>query len=216
MISSVIDATMKKIITLTLCLIATTFLSHSVTAEPQNTSITNYPWAVLAYIGRMTNQELLALNYTFTDETLYSLEVSHQLSETNIVRRFFQPFITTVDVAGNVTYRDDPVGPIYEFIPYFDLRWANFPWNRYIATTIAVGEGISYVTQAPLVETENASNGETQNILNYLMLEITFALPKHPQWQLVARIHHRSGVFGLYNAENAGSSAVGLGVRYLF
>lgn len=205
-----------KIRSTLLCLILSLCVSLSTYAAPPPSQITHYPWAALVFWGRMTNEELLSLNYTFTDETLYSAEISHQLSENNVVRRFFQPFVTTVEVAANFTYRDDPVGPIYEFIPYFDIRWANFPWNRYIATTIAVGDGISYVSQVPEIEITNTENNEAQNFLNYLLIEVTFALPKHPQWELVARIHHRSGVFGLYNAENSGSTAVGLGIRYRF
>jgi hypothetical protein len=48
------------------------------------------------------------------------------------------------------------------------------------------------------------------------MLEAAFALPAYPQIQVVGRIHHRSGAFGLYRAGNTGSNAVGIGIRYLF
>lgn len=171
----------------------------------------------MIYWGKMTANELLddlSFQFTTTDETLYSLEFSQQLSPNNIIRRFLQPLVTTVEMVGNFTYRDDPVGSIYEINPYLAFRWANFPWNKYIATSFAVGEGLSYDSKVP--EQEIPKEGKPQRILNYLMLEATVALPRSPQWELVARIHHRSGVFGLYESANAGSTAVGLGLRYRF
>ena len=147
---------------------------------------------------------------------LYSVEVAHELSPTNWFRRWLQPLVSTIEIGGNVTYRgDDPAGTIYEFVPSIILRWQNFPWNHYVTTTLAAAEGISYATKVPFQETVDADN-DTKRLLNYLMFEATFAMPKYPQWELVARIHHRSGAFGLYGAGNSGSTAVGVGVRYLF
>src|SRR5262245_23564687 len=53
-------------------------------------------------------------------------------------------------------------------------------------------------------------------MMNYLLLEATFALPTHPYLQLVVRIHHRSGAHGLYHAGNTGSNVIGLRIRYLY
>ena len=62
----------------------------------------------------------------------------------------------------------------------------------HLPTTFAVGEGISYATEVPELEPgEGASQW-----LNYLLFEVTFALPKYPEWAIVGRIHHRSGFFG--------------------
>src|SRR5262249_15625982 len=108
--------------------------AHADTASSGGKSITDFPWAVMGYWGRMTNNDLLqviAFQYSLNSETLYSGEVSHQLSEDNPLRRFFQPLLTTVEVVGNFTYRDDPAYPIYEFDPYLAFRWANFPWQKY-------------------------------------------------------------------------------------
>ncbi|HBY55802.1 MAG TPA: hypothetical protein DEG23_03190, partial [Coxiellaceae bacterium] len=54
-------------------------------------------------------------------------------------------------------------------------------------------------------------------LLNYLLVEITFALPSHPELQLAVRVHHRCTAWGTFpkNA-NAGSTNVGLGIRYYF
>ncbi|NNK49546.1 MAG: hypothetical protein HKP01_11805 [Gemmatimonadetes bacterium] len=44
---------------------------------------------------------------------------------------------------------------------------------------------------------------------------MTLALPSLPYLQLVGRIHHRSGAFGLFgDAQESGSNTVGLGIRW--
>ena len=56
--------------------------------------ITDFPWAVMGYWGRMTNNDLLpvlAFQYDLNPETLYSGEVSYQLAADNPLRLFFQP-----------------------------------------------------------------------------------------------------------------------------
>jgi hypothetical protein len=55
-------------------------------------------------------------------------------------------------------------------------RWATFPWNAYLHTTFAVGEGISCATEVPELEREEGAS----QWLNYLLFEVTFALPKYP------------------------------------
>lgn len=219
---------MKRIIHLASFWIILTVNSMSLAAESTAPApspplqMTDLPWAVLVYVGQMTNQTLgnvIFQNYTFSNETLYSLELSHQLAPQNPLRRFLQPILTTVEVSGNFTYRDDPVGPIYEFDPYLTFRWAHFPWDKYVTTTLGLGEGISFDSKVPSIEVGSDPSGSTdspQKVLNYLMMEATFALPNHPHWELVWRIHHRSGVYGLYRAENTGSTAIGLGIRYRF
>jgi hypothetical protein len=89
-------------------------------------------------------------------------------------------------------------------------RWVTFPWNAYLATTFAFGEGISYVTK---ISEPEEKPGASQ-WLNYLLFEVTFALPTHPEWALVGRIHHRSGFWGAL-APNS-SNVVAVGIKYRF
>ncbi len=92
------------------------------------------------------------------------------------------------------------------------LRWVTFPWNAYLVTTIAVGDGPSYATKVPKLEAELDSRAGQW--LNYLLLELTVALPEHPEWALVGRIHHRSGFFD--SLAPGGSNALAVGIRYRF
>lgn len=175
------------------------------------------PWAVTGYWGRMTNDTLgdvVGFHYTLNEETLYSVELTHVLPPENVIRRFFQPLLSTIELNMNLTYRDDPMGPIYEVSPYFSVRWGNFPWKKYLLTSIAIGEGISYDSRVPTVELND--DDRARRLLNFLMWEVAIALPKYPNLEFIARAHHRSGAYGLYNAGNSGSTAVGLGVRYRF
>jgi hypothetical protein len=177
-----------------------------------------YPWAVLYYYGITTSD---ALGDMFIGdvhrwpEHIQSLEVTHTLSCDNFLRRLVYPLVGVVQVSANVTMRNGSnQHRIYEFDPYVEGRWANFPWNNYLTTSFAIGEGISYATSIPSLERK--SSEDTKRLLNYLLLEATFALPTYPRLQLVARIHHRSGMFGVYHAGNTGSNDIGLGLRYLF
>jgi len=103
----------------------------------------------------------------------------------------------------------------WEFNGLFALRWLTFPWNKYIDTTFAIGNGLSYATRTPEIE-EDLHGDKTALLLNYLMLELSFALPETPKWSLVVRIHHRSGIFGLFNGVEGASNALGIGIKYKF
>src|SRR5262245_52142241 len=108
------------------------------------------------------------------------------------------------------------VGKHFGEQPHWELnalvigRWVTFPWKAYLHTTGAIGEGISYATEVPELEREDGAS----QWLNYLLFEVTVALPKYPEWAIVGRIHHRSGFFGAL-APN-GSNVVAAGIKYRF
>ena len=191
------------------------FLPYSIKASAQSIN-DRYPYAALYYYGVTVTDSLLHIwAANRWPEHIQSLELAYTLSPENSFRRAFKPLDGVVQIAGNDAIRFDRGHQrFYEFDPYIPFRWTNFPWNHVFPTSLAIGEGISYVTRVPSLEKRH--NCETKRLLNYLVLEATFSLVRYPQVQLVARIHHRSGAFGLYRAENAGSNDVGLGIRYLF
>jgi len=102
-----------------------------------------------------------------------------------------------------------------EFNALLVARWLTFPWNRYIDTTFAAGNGLSYGTQTAKLE-ERLYGEKTAQLLNCIMFEWTFALPENPRWSLVWRVHHRSGVFGLFDGVYGAANAMGIGLKYLF
>jgi len=102
---------------------------------------------------------------------------------------------------------------LWEFNGLVVGRWHLFPWNDYVRTSFAVGEGMSYYSEVSRVEKEEDDENATR-LLNYLLFELATGLPAYPKWDLVFRIHHRSSVWGLIGA--GGSNYVCAGVKYSF
>lgn len=102
----------------------------------------------------------------------------------------------------------------WEFNGVFIARWLTFPWDSYLDTSFAVGEGFSLSAETP--EIEKRSHEETARLLNYLLFELAFSPPRSPGWEFVARIHHRSGVRGIINDVHGASNALAFGLRYSF
>ncbi len=177
-----------------------------------------HPWSLMYYYGQTVDNPLVDIfvgNVNHWPEHIQSVELAKTLDTDNPLRRFFSPIVSVVQFAGSGTVRQgNDENTIYEFEPYLLFRWVNLPWNQTVNTSFAIGEGVSYVSSVPAIEARQ--NDNTKRLLNYLAFEATFALPSHPEWQLVAKIHHRSGAYGLYHAGNTGSNDVGLGIRYLF
>ncbi len=185
-----------------------------------NDQLTETPWSLMFYRGwtstKSLGQTFPQFQFDSANEDLYSLELAYTLAPENAISRFFWHIRAKFQLAGNFALRiedDDGDDPNYEGNVYFVVRWRNFPWNRYVATTLAIGEGLSYVSRVP--EEEKQSNDDTEKLLNYLMLEATVALPSYPRAQILYRIHHRSGVYGLFG-DNSGSNVIGVGFRYHF
>ena len=194
-------------------------MSEPVTYPQGQALYDKYRWAATYYYGLTMNNPLVQVatltNLKRWPENIQSFEISYTLDRCNPVRRFFYPVVGIVQIDGNFTIRNGKnENTIYEFNPYFNIRWANLPWNNYVNTSFAIGEGVSYDTSYSSIEKKG--NNNTKRLLNFLVLEATFAPPNYPRLQLVARIHHRSGAFGLYHAGNSGSNDIGLGIRYLF
>jgi hypothetical protein len=94
-------------------------------------------------------------------------------------------------------------------------RWMHFPWDNYVNTRFAFGEGISIASRVPPLEPRSdPDEEESTRVLNYLLVELEFAPPGDSRWSSFIRVHHRSGVYGLFGNVKGGSNFVGLGVRY--
>lgn len=102
------------------------------------------------------------------------------------------------------------------------FRWHAFPWNELIYTTVAVSTGLNYATGVEDLERARDDHKRGNQLLHYLSPEITFAIPENRDWELVFRLHHRSGggaIFGdtwLFNGVTGGANHMTAGVRYRF
>jgi hypothetical protein len=104
----------------------------------------------------------------------------------------------------------------YLFNGTVSLRWLPFPWDRHLDTSFAFGNGLSYATEEPPLEIMDSDDNKSSQWLYYLFLEFAFAHPDHRHWDLFIRVHHRSGVFGLFHDVDSGSNFIGPGLRYRF
>ena len=191
------------------------------TASADNTPspMTN-PWGLAYLHGWMTDDNigpLLVMNDVHLKYgQIDTIELLKKLAPVNGPYKLMNVLGSSLEGGGNMTRRNDPNGLIYEFDAYLMLRWQHFPWDRYVTNTFAFGDGLSYVTKVPAREISDSSNDNPKHLLNFLTVEATFAMPSHPELQMVTRIHHRCGAWGLFGAGNLSSNALSLGVRYWF
>jgi hypothetical protein len=94
------------------------------------------------------------------------------------------------------------------------VRWHWFPWTDYVATSFGIGGGLSYAAEPP--DAEEVVREEADQLLFHWYAELTLG-PPASGFEAVARLHHRSGGFGLLGTQgNVGSDFVTGGIRYRF
>ena len=92
-------------------------------------------------------------------------------------------------------------------------RWVNFPWDRWVDTSMAIGIGPSYATEKARYERHNSGDGGSR-WLNALIIELTLAPPATPNWAVALRLHHRSGIFGIIDSVASDYFAAGVKFRF--
>ncbi len=102
----------------------------------------------------------------------------------------------------------------WEFTALILLRWLVFPWDKYVDTTLAVGEGISHASRVPVLERRAFGEDESTDTLNYLVGELTFRLPEVSSWELSLRFQHRSGVFRTIDNVQESSTNFVVGLKF--
>jgi hypothetical protein len=169
----------------------------------------DYNWALTLYRGVLTEAtlgEMLHFDLTLDDEFKYTALA---------LTRKITAITTNLNLEGEgiiVKYTGEQ--DHLEFDALLSGRWLSFPWNAFVDTTFAFGTGLSFATEKPYYEVRN--KGESEQLLAFLLFEITAGLPQLPQWDLVGRINHRSGVFGLFNDMHGAMNSVALGLKYRF
>lgn len=109
---------------------------------------------------------------------------------------------------GTDTLQEVAVAPV--------LSWSGFPWNDVLLTDFRFGPlGVSYTTRiSPL---ERGPGGEGSQFLNFLVVELGFALPQKKSEEIFFRLHHRcSGYDTLNNYGANGEDFFALGYRHHF
>ena len=163
-------------------------------------------WAVTLLGGQYSGNKLLDFpdTFDFKDSYAAALSVSYQFVDWGPHMRW--------ELEGQVLKHFGEQEHV-ELVASINVRWITFPWNRYLDTSFAFGGGLSQATEVPVLERRDPDSSEASALLHYLMVEAAFALPGSP-WSVVTRLHHRSGVFGLFS--HSGSNLVEFGLRYRF
>jgi len=165
-------------------------------------------WAATLYGGRLTDSTLrgiLTADFTFEDAYYVGLGVMRRMYT------YKQFFDLQLEGQTNSFYGDQDNWD-FQLLGY--IRWLPFPWDRYLDTSFAAGTGLSYATSVPKVEDKNWKN--SAQFLAALSFQFDFKLPRSPQWNIIAGIYHRSGVFGTFSGVSVASNGLTVGVRYWF
>jgi hypothetical protein len=170
-------------------------------------SESHYKWFVSIYGGTHTDEnlaEIPALQASYSKEDM--LVVCALSREIYRYRRGLS--VELEGQTGKHFGSDDQ----WEFVGLVLARWHLFPWDEYIDTSFAFGSGLSHNSDTSEIELDRDKNA--QRLLGYLAFEFTFGLPKYPRWDLMVRIHHRSGAKGLIG-ESASNYLCG-GIKFAF
>jgi hypothetical protein len=152
--------------------------------------------------------DIVATPWDTRTENIYLVTLSYNRRLTTIFRHL------DIEVEGGVGRRFGDNDSV-EAYAALALRWTEFPWNNHVRTTFAVYPiGPSYV--ADLSPSEVSKDGRSANWLNYFAIELTLAAPSLPQLEVLFRLHHRSGAFGLINGSTNGADFLSVGARYRF
>jgi hypothetical protein len=123
------------------------------------------------------------------------------------LRPQFQPYATLalVDENGGSVFPDYNGG--------FGFRWVDFPWDKWLDTSLFVGIGLSYSSQVYAIDRERHPGKERSHLKFDWPIQLAFALPRWRQHQLVLYLDHQSGghVF-----DEGGINSIGLGYRFEF
>jgi hypothetical protein len=97
------------------------------------------------------------------------------------------------------------------------LRNRGVTLGEWLTISPALTFGLSGVTESIGQEAARAiSDNGNASWLFYLGPEVAFSLPRHPRWELVYRLHHRSGASSLLGNMAEGHNANTLGLRWRF
>ena len=175
--------------------------------EKKETNVKRHKWFLTAYAGAHAQDDIgdvLTLQPKFEDNAYIGvLALARELWH-------YKKYLS-LELEGQVAKHFNK-DTHWEFVGVLIGRWHLFPWDKYVDTSFAVGDGISYYTEVSEVEEDD--DEDAQRALNYLLFEVALGLPKYPKWDLVIRLHHRSSIFGLWGA--GGSNFVCGGIKYSF
>lgn len=169
---------------------------------------------VAIYGGRYVEDSLVDIlfdpipptDWDYRDDRLIATTVSREVGQ--VWRLHLEP---EVGIGQRYGEQDET-----EFWAALYVRYRGFPWDGFVTTSIALSTGLNWATGVSEVEQDRARDGEGSRLMHYFAPEVTFALPSHPDVELLFRVHHRSGVFGLVSDAWGGAQYGTVGFRVRF
>ena len=168
----------------------------------------DYKWFLSIYGGPRTEENLAEIAILNADYSDGNYVVFGALARE--VYRYEQ--WVSFELEGQVGKHFGSDNDHWEFVGAILGRWHPFPWDKYIDTGFAMGGGLSY--NSDISETELKRDKNAQHLLGYLAFEFTFGLPQYPRWDLMLRVHHRSGAKGVIG--ESVSNYLCLGLKFAF
>lgn len=208
---------MRLIISCFACCVSVLFFALPVLAldnDAGSPGLDEFQWAASLYSGIYTKRTFGETTFNFPGEL--EKKYMHGVGLSRQLKRFWTHF--TIEMEGMFVKHhgrhDEGYQHYEEYVLAFLLRYDHFPWNEFIHTSLAIGDGFSLTSK--LAKSEVQSRGKSRRFLNYLTVELAFTLPKRPEYSLVYKIHHRSGVAGLFGGVKGASDFYVLGLRHRF
>ena len=164
-------------------------------------------YALNIYGGRMTDNDIDDFvdnipGIDFEDSYLLTLALARRIATLGE--------LASVEVEGQIVKHFDQQDH-WEFNALLTARWEAFFWDKYLDTSFGVGAGPSYATNIPEIEVQRS--GDSERLQTYMMVELEFVFPSHPNVSVITRIHHRSNAFGIV-ADDGSSNVLAFGFKF--
>ena len=198
---------------LVILLIFHLLISPNVSADDSQSEkyTSNYLWTLSAFVGPHADDtltDIYTLNATYSDDNYVAVVA--------LAREVYQyKQWVSVEIEGQVGKHFGTDVDHWEFVGLIMGRWHPFLWDRYIDSSFAIGIGLSYNSDLSQIELEEKEDDEdVQRLLGSLAFELTFGLPQYPRWNLIFRIHHRSGAGSLIGEASTNYVCAGLKLAF--
>jgi len=195
-------------------------LAAALIGEPVIAHANERRWHATGYVSRWVNTDLLEVAERAATGNL-------RFSDTNFVggalSRVIVPSFTLPLPFTDIAFHGNRIELEGQLLRHFGgqqhwettlalmFRTGQIPLAGGLSVNLGVGEGLSYASARPRFE--GAIDVRPTRFLNYLAFEAEFAHTALQGVSVVARLHHRSGVFGLIAPQKSGSNFIGAGLR---
>lgn len=177
--------------------------------------------SVAILYGRLTNQDFIEIPFNFqTMEPVHMLGVS--------LRKELMELSGTKSLIPSDLYLDGEVvvaekwgrlkgvsQDFQEIAVSLNIRY-EFPDYFLVVKSFSLGNGLSLTSEKSKFEETLTIRDKTSCFLWYMLLELELDISGHQNWGVLCRVHHRSGIFGVFNDVNGGSNYITMGLRYHF